>query len=73
MLLCFQFVAFVNQAEEFYQGIYSDDKDLHAFKLRNDGSNDHCQLDNRSRGTQVMFDWLDNIFDYNDDFVRGII
>jgi len=50
MLLCFQFVAFVNQAEEFYQGIYSDDKDLHIFKLRNDGSNDHCQLDNRSRG-----------------------
>lgn len=64
---------FVRQAEEFYQGISSADKDLHIFKLKKDGSNDHCQLDNRSRGTQVMFDWLDNVFDYRDDVLRGII
>lgn len=47
---------FVKQAEEFYQGISSDNKELHIFKLKKDGSNDHCQLDNHSRGTQVIFD-----------------
>jgi hypothetical protein len=29
-----------------------------------DGSDDHCQLDNRSRGAQVMFDFLDDVFNY---------
>lgn len=55
---------FVRQAEEFYQGISSVNKKLHIFNLEKDGSNDHCQLDNRSRGAQVMFDWLDAVFDY---------
>jgi cephalosporin-C deacetylase-like acetyl esterase len=29
-----------------------------------DGFSDHCQLDNRSRGNQIMFDWLDEAFNY---------
>jgi esterase/lipase len=54
----------VRQAKEFYEGISSEIKKLHIFTLDTDGSNDHCQLDNRSRGNQVLFDWLDDIFDY---------
>ncbi|MHA1948984.1 MAG: alpha/beta hydrolase family protein [Candidatus Thorarchaeota archaeon] len=51
-------------AHEFYDGISSEVKKLHIFSLERDGSNDHCQLDNRSRGNQVLFDWLDEVFDY---------
>lgn len=54
----------VRQAQEFYEGISSENKKLHIFTLDTDGSNDHCQLDNRSRGNQIMFDWLDEVFDY---------
>jgi pimeloyl-ACP methyl ester carboxylesterase len=54
----------LRQAKLFYDGISSEIKKLHIFTLEDDGSNDHCQLDNRSRGTQVMFDWLDDLFDY---------
>lgn len=54
----------VRQAKEFYEGISSENKKLYIFTLDKDGSNDHCQLDNRSRGNQIMFDWLDDIFDY---------
>ena len=57
----------VRQAKEFYEGISSEIKKLHIFTLDTDGSNDHCQLDNRSRGNQVMFDWLDDVFDYRYD------
>lgn len=56
--------AWLHQAETFMEGISSDNKRLHIFTLKEDGSNDHCQLDNRSRGNQVMFDWLDEVFDY---------
>jgi hypothetical protein len=54
----------VQQAREFYEGISSEIKKLHIFTLDRDGSNDHCQLDNRSRGNQVAFDWLDEVFNY---------
>jgi pimeloyl-ACP methyl ester carboxylesterase len=54
----------VRQAKLFYDGISSENKTLHIFTLEKDGSNDHCQIDNRSRGDQVMFDWLDELFDY---------
>jgi len=54
----------VKQAKLFYRGISSEVKRLHVFTLEEDGSNDHCQLDNRSRGAQVMFDWLDDVFGY---------
>lgn len=60
------------QAKEFYEGISSKDKRLHVFSLEKDGSNDHCQLDNRSRGNQVLFDWLDEIFNYKYENVKGI-
>ncbi|MBU7045710.1 MAG: alpha/beta hydrolase [Theionarchaea archaeon] len=54
----------VRQAREFYEGISSEIKKLHIFTLDKDGSSDHCQLDNRSRGNQVTFDWLDEVFSY---------
>jgi hypothetical protein len=54
----------VRQAKIFYDGISSQEKEFHLFKLEDDGSNDHCQLDNRSRGEQVMFDWFDDLLDY---------
>jgi dienelactone hydrolase len=52
----------VRQAKEFYTGISSEIKKMHVFTLEKDGSNDHCQLDNRSRGNQIMFDFLDEVF-----------
>jgi pimeloyl-ACP methyl ester carboxylesterase len=58
---------FEQQATEFLSRISSTEKKLHIFTLESDGSNDHCQLDNRSRGNQVMFDWLDGIFNYRYD------
>lgn len=52
------------QANEFYNEISSKNKKMHIFSLEKDGSNDHCQLDNRTRGNQIMFDWLDDVFNY---------
>ncbi len=49
------------QARDFLSMISSDVKKLHIFTLETDGSDDHCQIDNRSRGNQVMFDWLDEV------------
>lgn len=54
----------VDQAKEFYEGISSKNKKLYTFTLEKDGTSDHCQIDNRTRGKQVMFDWLDDLFDY---------
>jgi pimeloyl-ACP methyl ester carboxylesterase len=53
----------IRQAQEFYQGISSPVKKLHIFNLEEDGSDDHCQLDNISRGTQVVYDWLEEVFE----------
>lgn len=55
----------VRQAKRFIEKISSQNKVLHIFNLKKDGSNDHCQLDNRSRGNQIMFDWLDEVFNYH--------
>ena len=52
----------VRQARAFYDGISSATKKLHVFTVEEDGSNDHCQLDNFGRAHQVAFDWLDEIF-----------
>lgn len=52
----------IKQAEDFLSGISSSEKQIYKFSLEKDGSNDHCQLDNRSRSNEVMFNWLDNIF-----------
>jgi pimeloyl-ACP methyl ester carboxylesterase len=49
------------QAREYHAAISSRVKRLHIFTLETDGSDDHCQLDNITRGMQVMFDWLDEV------------
>lgn len=54
----------IDQANQFIKGVSSKDKTLYQFSLAKDGSDEHCQLDNRSRGNQVMFDWLNRIFSY---------
>ncbi len=50
------------QTQEFYQGISSKVKKMHVFTLEEDGSHDHCMLDNHSRMHQVVFEWLDEVF-----------
>jgi dienelactone hydrolase len=55
---------FIKQAEQFIADVSSPIKKLHRFTMSKDGSDDHCQLDNRSRGAQVMFDFFDEVFDY---------
>jgi len=62
----------IKQAKEFIDSISSEKKDLYIFRLDKDGSIDHCQLDNRSRGSQIMFDWLDEVFVYRYEKVKGI-
>lgn len=57
----------IRQAEQFIAGVSSPIKMMHRFTLSEDGSDDHCQLDNRSRGAQVMFDFFDEVFDYHYD------
>ena len=54
----------LRQTRQFYDNISPQRKDLHLFTLDEDASDDHCQLDNRSRANQVIFDWLDDIFAY---------
>lgn len=54
----------VKQAHEFMDKISSKKKQMYMFTLEKDGTADHCQIDNRSKGNQVMFDWLDDLFDY---------
>ena len=49
----------LTQAREFHEKVASQDKQLHVFTLADDGSDDHCQLDNITRGMQIAFDWLD--------------
>lgn len=53
----------MRQATEFIKRVSSEKKELYVFSLKKDGTDDHCQLENRSRGNQVMFDWLDDLFD----------
>ena len=54
----------IRQAEQFIAGVSSPIKKIYRFTMSKDGSDDHCQLDNRSRGAQVMFDFFDEIFDH---------
>ena len=54
----------LDQAQQFLNQISSRDKQLYYFTLDKDGSDDHCQLDNRSKSNQVMLDWLDEVFQY---------
>lgn len=57
--------ALISQAEEFIGRISSKKKCIHHFTMEEDGSDDHCQLDNRSRGNQVMWDFFDDVFSYH--------
>lgn len=60
----------IDQAREFIDGISSTTKKLHIFNLKNDGSNDHCQLDNITRGMDVIFDWLNEaVFHYKPELI----
>lgn len=54
----------IEQAHQFIAGISSTRKDLYKFSLAEDGSDEHCQLDNRTRSNQVTLDWLDEVFDH---------
>lgn len=56
----------LRQTRQFYDNISSTYKTLHLFTLDEDASDDHCQLDNRSRANQVIFDWLDDVFAFRD-------
>jgi len=49
------------QAEEFYNSVGTDVKDLYVFTLEGDGSDDHVQMDNWTRGQQITYDWLDGL------------
>lgn len=53
-----------DQAVEWFNLISSTNKKFYEFTLEKDGSVDHCQIDNRTRGNQVTFDWLDELFNY---------
>ncbi|MGD9202756.1 MAG: alpha/beta fold hydrolase [Chitinispirillia bacterium] len=55
---------FLEQSTRFHEGISSIKKELKILSLSKDGTNDHCQLDNISKGQQLIFDWLDSIFEY---------
>jgi pimeloyl-ACP methyl ester carboxylesterase len=54
----------LRQTRAFYNTIASEHKRLYIFTIGKDHANDHCQLDNRARANQVMFDWLDGVFEY---------
>jgi pimeloyl-ACP methyl ester carboxylesterase len=51
-----------SQTREFLDAVGSTTKTLYEFSPAVDGSDDHCQLDNRTRANIVMFDWLDEVF-----------
>ena len=52
----------MDQAKHFINTVSSRNKRLYIFTLEKDGTADHCQIDNRGRGNQIMFDWLDVLF-----------
>lgn len=53
----------LRQARQYMEAIASKKKKLVVLSLEEDGTNDHCQLDNRIRANQIMFDWLDTLFE----------
>lgn len=56
----------IRQAQDFYDGIGSQEKEMHILSMVEDGSADHCQLDNIARAHQIIFPWLDRIFQHSD-------
>lgn len=57
----------LRQANFFFDNISSKKKNLHIFTREQDGSNDHCQLDNFARAHQIAYDWLDELFNHKGD------
>jgi len=55
----------LQQTREFYESISSPVKKMRVFTLEEDGSHDHCMLDNHSRMHQVVFEWLNKVFRKN--------
>jgi hypothetical protein len=55
----------IRQVQDFIEGISSKEKQMRILSMSEDGSVDHCQLDNIARAQQVMFPWLDRIFDHS--------
>lgn len=53
----------IEQTEAFSEGIGAEERPLYVFTLEDDGSDDHVQMDNWSRGQQVLFDWLDGVLE----------
>ena len=54
----------LRQTEEYHRGISSQHKKMYTFTMDRDGSHDHCMLDNISRMHQIVFQWLNDVFDY---------
>lgn len=54
--------ALIRQTQDFYKWIGSQEKEMRILSMSEDGSEDHCQLDNIARAQQVMFPWLDRVF-----------
>lgn len=61
----------LRQTQEFYDAISSPVKKMHVFTLEKDGSHDHCMLDNHSRMQQVIFEWLNEIFEYGKESIAN--
>jgi len=47
-------------------GISSEVKKMHIFTKPEDGSHDHCMLDNVSRMQYVTFEWLNEVFEHDE-------
>ncbi|HMK53908.1 MAG TPA: alpha/beta hydrolase [Methanobacteriaceae archaeon] len=54
---------FEKQAKDFYENIGSTNKQLHKFTL-SEGGGAHCQVDNYNQLQEVVYDWLDDVFNY---------
>ncbi len=52
------------QSADWFNLISSKNKLVYEFTMEKDGAVDHCQIDNRTRSNQVVFDWLDELFNY---------
>ena len=51
---------FINQAKQFYENIASTNKKLYIFSV-DEGAGAHCQMNNFTLMSQVIYDWLDEV------------
>lgn len=54
--------AFMRQALEVYQSLGTQNKAMHVF-TEEEGADAHCQLNNLGRMHEVVYDWLDEVFE----------